>query len=115
MFYDRSKEALALALELINVDLGHGMYLGFTETESKALAAELDKKNVISLPCKLGDVVWAIRSYKGIRCPQSGVVSEMYFIDDMKLHVAVKHVARGEWGKTIFASYEDVCKAIGKE
>lgn len=114
MFYEKNEEALAYALELINVDLC-GMYLGFTESKSKALANELDKKNVVALPCKLGDVVWAIRSYKGIRCPQSGVVSEMYFVDDMRLHIVVKHVARGEWGKTIFASYEEVCKAIEKE
>lgn len=66
-------------------------------------------------PCKIGDRVWAIRSYKGIKRPQDGIVSEMYFVDGMRLHIVVKHVARGEWGKTIFASYEDVCKAIGKE
>lgn len=63
-------------------------------------------------PCKIGDRVWAIRSYKGIKHPQEGVVSEMFFTDDMQLMIVVKHVARGVWGKTVFGTYAETNKAI---
>ena len=66
----------------------------------------------VELPCKIGDRVWAIRSYKGHKHPQDGIVNEMYFTKDMRLHIAVKHIARGEWGKTIFATREDAVSAI---
>lgn len=63
-------------------------------------------------PCKIGDRVWAIRSYKGIKHPQEGVVSEMFFTDDMSLMIVVKHVARGLWGETVFGSHKEACTAI---
>ena len=66
----------------------------------------------VKLPCKIGDRVWAIRSYKGHKHPQDGIVNEMYFTKDMRLHIVVKHIARGEWGKTIFATREEAVAAI---
>lgn len=67
----------------------------------------------IMLPCKIGDSVWAIRSSHGIKRPQQGVVSDMFFMGNMELHIAVKYVACGQWGKTVFATKEDAEKAIG--
>lgn len=69
---------------------------------------------VTVLPCKIGDYAYAIRNYKGHIHPQRGFVSEMYFIKGMKLHVVVKNVARGEWGKTIFGTDEEAYKAIAE-
>ena len=66
-----------------------------------------DKGLLDLLPCKIGDIAWAIRDYKGTKIPQRGIVNEMFFTADMRLCIVVKHIARGEWGKTIFATYEE--------
>lgn len=68
--------------------------------------------NAVELPCKIGDRVWAIRSYKDIKQPQEGIVSEMFFTGDMRLMIVVKHVARGLWGETVFGSYKEAWNAI---
>lgn len=66
------------------------------------------------LPCKIGDRVWAIRSYNGSKHPQEGIVSEMYFLPDMTLQIVVKHVARGIFGKTIFHTLHETQEAIDR-
>ena len=66
----------------------------------------------IKLPCKIGDRVWCIRNYKGHKHPQDGIVSEMFFDDDMQLHIVVKYIGRGTWGKEIFATREDAVAVI---
>lgn len=67
----------------------------------------------VVLPCKIGDEVWGIRrSNKGALSPHRGIVSHMVFSDDMKLCIVVQHICRGEWGKKVFATYEDACAAI---
>ena len=71
--------------------------------------------NALEVPCKIGDRVWAIRNYRGHKHPQDGFVNAMYFADDMKLHIGVKHIARGEWGRTVFATREDCVAAILEE
>ena len=68
--------------------------------------------DAVELPCKIGDRVWAIRSYRGIKHPQEGIVSEMLFTNDMRIMIVVKNVARGIWGKTVFGSYKDADAAI---
>ena len=68
--------------------------------------------NAMELPCKIGDWVWAIRSYHGKKHPQRGIVSDMYFSQDMRLQIVVKHIARGEWGKTVFATDKEAYAAI---
>ena len=74
-----------------------------------------DKSRFVELPCKVGDTVWAIRDFKGIKHPQEGIVSEMYFTKEMKLHIVVKYVARGEFGKTVFLTREAAEAALRKE
>lgn len=70
--------------------------------------------DAVVLPCKIGDEVWVIRSFKGIKRPQKGTVGEMLFTSEMKLMIVVSHVARGLWGEKIFATKEDAEKAIGE-
>jgi hypothetical protein len=70
--------------------------------------------DAIVLPCKIGDFVWAIRSYHGIKHPQQGKVIDMHFTNEMKLHIVVSHISRGEWGKTVFATREEAEAAIAE-
>ena len=71
-----------------------------------------EQGRLVRVPCKIGDTVWAIRSYHGILRPQQGVVSEMYFRLDMTLQIVVKHVTRGELGRTIFLTREEAEAAL---
>lgn len=66
------------------------------------------------IPCKIGDRVFAIRNYGGKPQVYAGHVSEMCFIKDMKLSITVRGVARGTWGKNIFATREECEKRISE-
>lgn len=79
--------------------------------EITALKRERDAE----VPCKIGDMVWAIRSYKGYEHPQMGVVSGMYFLPDMTLQIVVKHIARGKFGKTVFLTEADALDVIKED
>lgn len=70
--------------------------------------------DAVVIPCKIGDFVWAIRNYNGFPHPQQGKVAEMYFTADMRLHIVVSHIARGEWGKTVFPTFEEANEAISE-
>lgn len=76
---------------------------------------EQEKPVKITVPCKIGDYVWAIRKYQGVPCPRCGKVIEMFITEDMKLMIVVSHVARGYWGETVFPTYEDAVAAIEKK
>ena len=58
----------------------------------------LPNAKAVALPCRIGDRVWAIRNYKGFLNPKEGVVSQMFFSDNMDLVICVKFEARGLWG-----------------
>lgn len=73
---------------------------------------ETQDKSPAGLPCKIGDVVWAIRDFKGHKHPQQGIVSEMYYVKGMELHIVVRHVARGCWGEKVFATLQDAEAAV---
>ena len=68
--------------------------------------------DVVELPCKIGDKVWIARRYKCHKRPRWGIVSEMFFTDDMELCIVVKGVARGKWGVDVFATYEEAEEQI---
>lgn len=68
--------------------------------------------DAVELPCKIGDYVWAIRNFHGHKHPQRGVVSDMYFTRGMELNIAVKYVARGKWGETVFATDKEAYAVI---
>ena len=71
--------------------------------------------DAIPVPCKIGQVVYGIRNYKGISSVQKGFVSEMFFTKDMKLIIVVKHVCRGEWLEKVFPTYESAEAATQKD
>ena len=77
-----------------------------------------DAPAVNPLPCKIGDTVWAIGSQYGKPYIKQGVVSEMMYLEDMRLGIVVKfsprYSHRGFWGVTIFATREE-CEAALKE
>ena len=74
----------------------------------------LPKAKAVALPCRIGDRVWAIRNYKGFLNPKEGIVSQMFFSDDMELVICVKGVARGLWGKTVFATQGEAQMEIAR-
>lgn len=62
----------------------------------------------IEIPCKIGDVAYGVKSYKGgIYHAQKGFISEIYFLEDMSLQIAIKQVCRGKFGETIFLNKEE--------
>ena len=72
------------------------------------------KPDSFELPCRIGDRVWAIRNYKGFLNPKEGIVSQMFFSDNMDLVICVKFEARGLWGKTVFATKEEAQAEIAR-
>lgn len=72
------------------------------------------RTQTVDLPCKIGDVVWAIRNVVGHPRAFQGRVSEMYFMEDMRLCIVVFRICRGTWGDRIFASEEEALKAIAE-
>ena len=78
------------------------------------IIAHLPKAKAVALPCRIGDRVWAIRNYKGFLNPKEGVVSQMFFSDNMDLVICVKFEARGLWGKTVFATKEEAEAEIAR-
>ena len=84
------------------------------ECRDEDLADHLLANGVIVPPCKLGDRMWAIRDYKGKKHPQEGIVSEMFFTQNMRLMIVVKNIARGEFGKIVFLTRKEAEKALKK-
>ena len=70
------------------------------------------KLRLFWLPCKIGDTVWCIRNFRGHKQPQKGIVHEMYFTKEMKLHIVVKYVGCGQWGEKIFPTREAAEEAL---
>lgn len=70
--------------------------------------------NAVELPCKIGDTVWIARRYKCHKRPRKGVVSEMFFLDDMSLEIVVKSIGRGKWGVHVFGTCEEAQAAIDR-
>lgn len=68
--------------------------------------------DAVALPCKVGDTVWGIRNYNGVNHPQQGKVDQMYYTNDMRLHIKIKHICIGEWGKKIFLTREEAEAAL---
>lgn len=79
----------------------------------KRVLMQAPEADVISLPCKVGDEVWAIKTYNnGKRMPMQGTVHEIYFIDKrMTPCIVVKSITRGKWGEKVFATFEEAERA----
>lgn len=71
--------------------------------------------DAVPVPCKIGDVVYGVRDYKGKPNVQKGFVSEIFFTKEMKLMIVVKHVCRGHWNEKVFPTYEAAEAAIRKD
>ena len=71
--------------------------------------------DAVEIPCRIGDTVWAIRTYRGHKRPQKGLVKEMYFLPDMTLQIVVSHIARGKFGETVFLTEAETLNAINGE
>ena len=65
--------------------------------------------------CKIGDEVWAIRNFKGVKHAKRGRVSEMFYTNDMRLMIVVRYISRGEWGKTVFPTQAAAESALREE
>ena len=80
------------------------------------IANYLIANGVTVLPCKIGDTVWAVRYYGKTPVIKKCVVSEMMYLEDMRLGIAVKsnnkYSVRGFWGKDIFATREECVAAL---
>lgn len=74
---------------------------------SADLVREREESRLIELPCRIGDDMWCIRDFKGVKHPVKGKVSDMFFTSEMKLMIVVKYVGRGEYGKTVFPTNEE--------
>lgn len=109
-FYQKARDVEALD----NDGIPYNMLAVSLDTVEDIIAQTIDD-SVIQIPCKIGDFAWAIRHYKGIPHPQQGKITEMFFTKDMKLHIVISHIARGEWGKAVFGTEEEARKAIEKE
>lgn len=82
------------------------------ECSAMTLIKNLPTADVVELPCRIGDTVWCIRSFRGIDHPQETKVSGMYFTQDMRLNIQCKYVGIGEFGKKVFKTREDAMKAM---
>lgn len=70
--------------------------------------------DVMKIPCKINDVVYTARKYKGGWKVKKGIVNEMYFTNKMELVIVCHHINRGKWGKDIFPTEEAAQAAIKK-
>lgn len=70
----------------------------------------------MNLPCKIGDRVFVLRRYGGKRYrPVEGVVSAMFYDNEMQLRITVKSLRyAGMWGETVFATREEAERCAGK-
>lgn len=75
-------------------------------------AEHLPAADAVEVPCKMGDIVWGIKTYNRGHRAKQGKVVQMYFGEDMRLCICVKNVCRGEWGKNVFATKEEAEAAI---
>ena len=65
----------------------------------------MEKNNI--LPCKIGDTVYCIRNFKGKKHIKKGVVSEMFYRNDMELVIVVSNIGRGLYGEKVFNTMEE--------
>ena len=96
------------------LDMDEETYEGYQKILNKLAHYEdiEEAGRLIELPCKIGDTVYGIRRYQGVRKVQSGIVSEMYFSQKNRLIIVIKHICRGYWGENIFGSLEEAETAL---
>ena len=65
-------------------------------------------------PCRMGEMLWGIRTYRGTKKVVQGVVSEMFFTRDMQLCIVLRSVCRGRYGEKVFRTYEEAAKKLNR-
>lgn len=103
---DRTKMGRERLIELL-VEIG-------VKNKDK-VADHLLSNEVVVLPCKIGDMVWAVRSFRGGPKVKAGIVHQMWFTGDMKLIVDVKNTVRGIWGVDVFATKQEAYRRLADE
>ena len=78
----------------------------------KGLEKNATEGNFVNMPCKVGDTVWCIQPRNEVRPILPGKVTEIYFVDDMKMGIVCKRICRGEWGRNIFATEAEARAAL---
>lgn len=69
--------------------------------------------DIIKIPCRIDDEVYVIRRYRSEPTIKKGKVSQMYFVGkEMRLAIVVENIARGEWGKVVFPTYDEAKQRI---
>lgn len=67
----------------------------------------------LKIPCRIDDEVYVIRRYRSEPTIKKGKVSQMYFVGkEMRLAIVVENIARGEWGKVVFATYGEALERL---
>lgn len=88
-----------------------GYFCGLEEAE--VLLKQAPAEEVYKLPCKIGDEVFCLRNRNGKRWEIfRGTVTQMYFVEDMRIGIYAKGGSRGEWGKEFFATREEAEAAL---
>jgi len=68
-----------------------------------------------SIPCRIGDTVWAVRRNRnGDLIASQGQVSELFFTRDMELCIVVRSICRGLWKRDIFPTAASALREIGR-
>ncbi len=69
---------------------------------------------LVHLPCKIGDEAWGIRNIGKTKHLMSGVVTELYYSQEMRLIARIRGICGGEVGKAIFITREEAEAALKK-
>lgn len=105
-------ELFTICRETLPNECGHHFIVEDELQSHLDFVRNLPAADVVELPCRIGDTVWCIRSFRGIDHPQETKVSGMYFTQDMRLNIQCKYVGIGEFGKKVFKTREDAMKAM---
>ena len=100
-------------------------FSGYPSTDQDKLARSVAKLcmeevgkikpvDAVEVPCKIGDTVWCIQNNFGRPSAKQGIVSQMCFVEDMRLSIYVRGLCGGEWGVRVFATREEAEAAIGE-
>ena len=81
---------------------------------ARKLIAEAPTVDAVELPCRIGNVVWGIKKCNQKYVAKRAPVTQMFFVENMRLCICVKDVCRGEWGKKVFATKEEAEAALAE-
>ena len=107
-------DANAFLKDILTAGIGKTI-IEYSESDIGYMIRKRPTVDAVEIPCRIGDTVWAIRTCRGHKRPQKGLVKEMYFLPDMTLQIVVSRIARGKFGKTVFLTEAEALNAINGE